>query len=51
VIEGEITRRLDVLFEVLVPVLRSIARRLLETENPSACEAVNCKVCRIAIAL
>jgi hypothetical protein len=22
-----------------------------ETENPSACAAVNCKVCRIAIAL
>jgi hypothetical protein len=39
-------------FEALVYVLTSIARRrLVETENPSACAAVNCKFCKSAIAL
>jgi hypothetical protein len=33
-------------------VLRSVARiRLVETETPSACAAVNWKVCKSAIAL
>jgi hypothetical protein len=37
---------------VLVSVLRSVARRrLVETENPSACETVGWKVCKSAIAL
>jgi hypothetical protein len=36
----------------LVSVLRSVARRrLMETENPSACATVNCKLCKSAIAL
>jgi hypothetical protein len=48
VIEDEIARR----FEVLISVLRSVARRrLLKTENPSACATVNWKVCKSAIAL
>jgi hypothetical protein len=33
-------------------MLRSVARRrLVETEKPSACETVNCKLCKSAIAL
>jgi hypothetical protein len=37
---------------VLIPVLRSVARRrLVKTENPSACAAVNWKLCKSAIAL
>jgi hypothetical protein len=37
---------------VIIPVLRSVARRrLVETENPSACATVNWKVCISAIAL
>jgi hypothetical protein len=37
---------------VIVRVLRSVARiRLVDTENPSACAAVNLKVCKSAIAL
>jgi hypothetical protein len=39
-------------FYVLVSVLRSVARRrLVETENPSACATVNCKLCKLATAL
>jgi hypothetical protein len=39
-------------FEVLVSVLRSVARRrLVETGNPSMCTTVNCKVCKSATAL
>jgi hypothetical protein len=39
-------------FEVLVYVLRSVARRrLVETENPSACATVNCNWCKGEIAL
>jgi hypothetical protein len=39
-------------FEVLVSVLRSVARRrLVETENPSACATVNWKVSKSAVAL
>jgi outer membrane lipopolysaccharide assembly protein LptE/RlpB len=49
VIEDEMSSRLH---EMLVSVLRSVARRrLTKTENPSARAPVNCKVCRIAIAL
>jgi hypothetical protein len=37
---------------VVVSVLRSVARRrLVETENPSACATVNWKVCNSVIAL
>jgi hypothetical protein len=37
---------------VLVSVLRSVAgRRLVKTENPSACATVNWKLCKSAIAL
>jgi hypothetical protein len=37
---------------VLVSVLRSVARRrLMETENPSACATVKRKVCKSAIEL
>jgi hypothetical protein len=36
----------------VVSVVRPVARRrLVETENPSACATVDCKVCEIAIAL
>jgi hypothetical protein len=50
VTEDEITRK--ILSEVLVSVLRSVARRrLVKTENPSACATVNCKLCKSAIAL
>jgi hypothetical protein len=50
VIEDKITRKLHS-DEVIAFVLRSIARRrLVKTENPSAC-AVNWKVCKLAIAL
>jgi hypothetical protein len=39
-------------FEVIVSVLRSVARRrLVETESPSACATLNCKLCETAIAL
>jgi hypothetical protein len=39
-------------FEVLIPVLRSVARRrLVKTGNPSACATVKRKVCKSAIAL
>jgi hypothetical protein len=32
---------------VIIPVLRSVARRrVVETENPSACETVNWKLCK-----
>jgi hypothetical protein len=49
VIEDEIARRLH---SDLKCVLRSIARRrLVKTGNPSACAAVNWKVCRSAIAV
>jgi hypothetical protein len=42
VIEQEIAGRLHSDFEVLVSVLRSVARRrLVKTENPSACAPVN----------
>jgi hypothetical protein len=35
-----------------ITVLKSVVRmRLAKTENPNACVAVNCKVCRSAIAL
>jgi hypothetical protein len=38
--------------EVQVSVLRSVARRrLVETENPSACATVNLNVCKSAIVL
>jgi hypothetical protein len=38
--------------EILVSVLRSIARRrLVTTANPSACTTLNWKVCKSAIAL
>jgi hypothetical protein len=48
VIEQVMARRL----EVLVSVLRSVARRrLVKTEDPSACATVNWKVCKSAIAL
>jgi hypothetical protein len=37
---------------VIVSMLRYVARRrLVETENPSACATLNCKVCKSAIAL
>jgi hypothetical protein len=37
---------------VAVSVLESVARRrLVETENPSACQTVSCKWCTSAIAL
>jgi hypothetical protein len=43
---------IPVVIEVQVSVLRSVARRrLVETENPSACATVNWKVCKSAIAL
>jgi hypothetical protein len=36
--------------EVIVSVLISVARtRLVETENPSACATVNCKLCKSVI--
>jgi hypothetical protein len=39
-------------FEALVSVLRSVARRrLVKTENRSACATVNWKMCKSAIAL
>jgi hypothetical protein len=39
-------------FEAIVYMLRSVARRrLVETENPSACETVNCKLYKSAIPL
>jgi hypothetical protein len=42
VIGEEMARRLKEIFEVIVPVLRSVARiQLEETENPSACATVN----------
>jgi hypothetical protein len=32
---------------VIIPVLIFVVgRRLVETENPSACATVNCKVCK-----
>jgi hypothetical protein len=38
--------------EVLLSVLSSVTRRrLVKTENPSACAMVNWKVCKLAIAL
>jgi hypothetical protein len=38
--------RLCMWLEVIVYMLRSVARRrLVETENPSACAMVNCKLC------
>jgi hypothetical protein len=41
-----------IVIEVIVSVLESAARRrLVEIEYPSACATVNCKMCRIAIAL
>jgi hypothetical protein len=47
-----VTRRLNVWFEVTVVCDKSVGRlRLVKTENPNACVTVNCKVCRIAIAL
>jgi hypothetical protein len=46
---------LDVILEVIeiqVSVFRYVARRrLVETENPSACATVNWNVCKSAIAL
>jgi hypothetical protein len=36
---------------VIVSVLRTVARRLVKTGNPSACATVNWKVCKSAIAL
>jgi hypothetical protein len=51
VIEDEMARRLHSDF-VLIYELRSITRRrLVETENPSACAKMNCKLCKSAIAL
>jgi hypothetical protein len=36
----------------VVSVLRSVARRrLVESDNTSACAMVNCKLCKSAIAL
>jgi hypothetical protein len=50
VIEDEITRKRH--SDVKVSVLRWIARRrLVKTENPSACATVNCKLCKSATAL
>jgi hypothetical protein len=52
VIEEEMERRLHSDLEVLVSVLRSVARRrLVKVENPSACATVNLKVCKYAIAV
>jgi hypothetical protein len=51
VIEQETARKLHSDLK-LVSVLRSGARRrLVETENPSACAPVRCKLCKSAIAL
>jgi hypothetical protein len=48
VTEEEITRILH-RFELLVSVLRSVARRrLLMTENPIACANVKCKIVYIS---
>jgi hypothetical protein len=52
VIEQEMARRLHSDLKWYVSVLISVARRrLVETENPSACATESCKVCRSAEAL
>jgi hypothetical protein len=51
VIEDEITRRLHSELKRSF-VLRSVARRrLVKTENPSACATVNWKLCKSVIEL
>jgi hypothetical protein len=41
------TKEMTTRFELIVPVLRSAnKRRLVETENSSACGAVNWKLCK-----
>jgi hypothetical protein len=50
--EKEMARRLHSDLKLLVSVLRSVARRrLVKTENPSACVMVNCKLCKSVMAL
>jgi hypothetical protein len=42
----------DIEVRLIIPVLRAVARRrLVETENPSACKTVCCKWSKSAIAL
>jgi hypothetical protein len=41
----------ECVIEIVIPVLRSIVRRLVETETPSVCAMVNWKVCKSARAL
>jgi hypothetical protein len=51
---GHVIRRTDLCDceTVVASVLRAISgRRLVETENPSACATVCCKVCKRAITL
>jgi hypothetical protein len=51
-IEQEMARRLHSDLKMLVSMLRSVARRrLMKTDNPSACAVVNWKVYKSVIAL